>query len=393
MLDVRHQFPFFSEHQELVYLDNASTTQKPQRVLDAIDQFYRTENANSGRGSYPLATQTTNKLERTRELVRSFINADKPSEIFFSRGATDAFNQLAWQIGITSLQTGDEILYCPLDHASFVGPLHKMCSYLQSQGITVNLVPVGIRRTGGVDISDLREKANDKTKLVWVTHVHNVFGANSDIAEIRPLLKNKAIPIILDATQSVGHCTVDVQALDVDVLVAAGHKMFAGAGIGFVYARERSTSTSPLFPFFVGGGTGTEPGTLDLAGIASLEAAIHYIQEIGTETIHEHLSELTQYTLKEVRTLPNVEFVPGAHYWPCQDGLGILSFKLRNLNAMEVGFLLADTNICVRTGEHCLFQPNEYADTIRVSMHIYNNIADIDRLVQSLHTITKSLQI
>jgi len=387
MLSIRSDFPFFNHHPDLVYLDSASTTHKPQVVIDAIIKFYSHDNANSGRASYPLATTQTTAVAETREVVREFLGAESCNEIIFTSGATAAFNHLVWSLANHELKDGDEILYCPLDHISFITPIKHVVEELKKRGVFVNLIPYTIRSTGGIDIDDIKEKITPQTKVIWATHVHNIFGSDSVISELRDLLDRNNTLIVLDATQSVGHIPVNVQLLKVDALVCAGHKMLAGTGIGILYLRESIQERIP--PLFSGSGEGYEVGTHHLAGITSLRAAINYLNNLSMEAVHQHLSELTQYALTQLRTVPNILFTPGPHFWNCKGGNGIISFKLRNIPATEVGFILAEHNICVRTGNHCTFATEEYSDTIRISIHIYNTTKDIDRLISILKTIAE----
>ncbi len=384
MLSVRTDFPFFKNNPGLVYLDSASTTQKPQQVIDAITHFYTTDNANSGRGNYPLATRQTKCIETTRQKIQMFVGAKESDEIIFTTGATIAMHQLAFSLAESVLKDGDEILYCPHDHNSFIEPLTRITSTLKKRGITITLVPYSIRNTGGIDIADIKSKVSPRTKVVWATHVHNIFGTDSDIAELKPIVNADTI-IVLDATQSIGHMPIDVAQLGVDALICTGHKMLAGTGIGFIYLQ--SSVQARLRPFFVD--SGYEVGTAHLAGIASLNAAITYLNTLTMTAVHRHIADLTQYTLQALQALPHIEFTPGPHYWRCQGGNGILAFQCMNLPATEVGFILAERNICVRTGDHCTFSTHhKYQDTIRVSMHIYNTKTDIDYFVACLAEIT-----
>lgn len=398
MLKVKNQFPFFASNPDITYMDSAATTQKPQLVLDALNNFYTQFNVNAGRSSYPLANKLTKEVEEVRENVRRFINAKDKGEIIFSYGSTDSFNKIAYTLGLHYLKDGDEVLYCPQDHKSFVLPWFNVQKLLKNTGVKIHLVPFQVNKMGSIDRDDLFSKVTDKTRIINVTHVHNIYGADSDIDKIKAWLKDKEVIINLDATQSVGHRLVDVQKLGADILSFSGHKMFAIQGVGATFIAKKLHKF--MGPIFIGGGKGVnlykdelevinflqayESGTQNYAGILTLGKAIEFIEQIGIENIYLHLSELTQYLLKELRQLKKIEFVYGPNFWSCADGAGILSFKVIGLPASEVGFILAENNILVRTGDHCIVSKNEFDDTVRVSMHIYNTKEDIDRLISIL---------
>ncbi len=399
--DIRSQFPFFSAHPDIVYLDNAATTQKPNGVIDSIANFYKTHNANAGRGSYPLARNLTNEIEHVRKQTQVFLNAKNVEEIFFTFGATDSFNKITSSISFFYLEDGDEVLYCSQDHQSFVLPWISMQQILQQLGKTIHLIPLRVKKTGSIDRDDLYKKITNKTKVVNITHIHNMYGSDNDIRDIKNHLPNKVI-LTVDATQSIGHMPVDVQALGCDILSFSGHKMFASQGVGVTYIEKRLHDILP--PVWIGGGDGAtladntmhlnhytrafESGTQHYAGILSLGSAISFLESIGLETIHRHLAFLTQELVKRLREIPDVEFAYGPAYWSCYDGYGIVSFRLRSLPSTEAGFLLGEQRIYVRTGTHCLANPTE--DTIRVSMHVYNTMEDIERFVNALNSLLSS---
>lgn len=401
MLNIKSQFPFFTENPGLVYLDSAATTQKPKVVIDALTDFYTKHNVNAGRSSYPLANRLTKQIEEIRGQVQRFISAEDKQEIIFTSGATDSFNKIAYSLGINYLQDGGEILYCPNDHKSFVLPWFNVQKILKNMGKNIKLVPFKINKMGSIDRDDLFSKITPKTKIINATHVNNIYGADSYIDKIREHIGDKSILIHVDATQSIGHMPVDVQKLGADILSFSGHKMLASQGVGVTYISKRLHQFTP--PVFMGGGNGVklkdekieitdltqsyEAGTQNYAGIITLGKAIEFINEIGIEEIHAHLSELTQYLLGELRQLNGIEFVYGPHYWSCADGVGILSFKVNNLSSSEVGFILAENGILVRTGDHCISTHDEFDETIRISMHIYNTKEDVEKIVDVLRKI------
>lgn len=401
MLNVKNQFPFFTNNPDITYMDSAATTQKPQVVLDALTGYYTKSNANAGRSSYPIASKLTREVEEVREKVRKFINAKEKEEVIFTSGSTDGFNKVAYTLGLQYLKDGDEVLYCPQDHKSFVLPWFKVQKLLRDRGIKIVLIPFKVNKTGSIDRNDLFSKVTNKTKVINATHVHNIYGADSDINKIRDSLGDKDVIINVDATQSVGHRFVDVQQLGADILSFSGHKMFAIQGVGATFiAKKLHTFMEPIF---VGGSNGVklhnntvevtnfsqayESGTQNYAGILTLGKAIEFIEELGIENIHIHLSELTQHLLQKLRHLPKIEFVYGPNFWSCADGAGILSFKVDGLSASEVGFILAENGILVRTGDHCISSRDESDDTVRVSMHVYNTKDDVDKLISTINKL------
>jgi cysteine desulfurase/selenocysteine lyase len=394
--NLKQQFPFFTEQPELIYFDNASTTQKPKMVLDRLDTFLRQENANAGRGTYSLATRVTKEIENVREEVREFLNASDTSEIAFTSGATASLNIITLAWGFYNLRDGDEILFSSQDHKANVMPWKQLQAMLKKTGITIKIVPYNITKMGGPDYEDLIQKVNRKTRLITLAHIHNVFGSDADVLRIR-----KAVPpnvlISLDASQSISHIRVDVQELQVDFVSFSGHKMFALNGSGVLWVNQRVHHE--LHSVFVGGmGEGSnkknklsmaelfEAGTLNIPAIMTLGAAIKFINSITIAAMHTYISDLTQYLLTELKTVPRINFLPGAFYWACICGFGIISFTIEGIPANEVGFLLNEYNIAVRTGNHCL-SSDESEDSIRVSLHVYNTKEEIHRFITALKEI------
>lgn len=393
---IKAQFPFFTNNPNIIYLDSAATTQKPQRVLNVLNEFYGFNNANSGRGSYKLSSQLATKVETIRSSVADFIGAS-PQEVIFNSGASAGFNQVVMSLAFNYLKDGDEILYSEYDHKSFILPWVLIKDQLQKFGISIKLIPYKIRMTGGADIDDILSKVSSKTKVVNITHINNIFGSDSDIYKLNHL-REKGIVIHVDATQSIGHINVDVKKLGADILSFSGHKMFAAQGVGITYISKwlHDHLKSPI----VGGGEAVqlkenklvvntfnksfEAGTLNYAGVLSLGEAINFIQDLGIEHIHSHLIQLTQYLLTELKLLPKIKFNKGAYYWKCFDGFGIISFDIDGISNQDIGFILGEHGIYVRSGTHCSTLADDSSDSIRVSLHVYNTKEDIDILISVL---------
>lgn len=374
----KNNFPFFAEHPEIVYFDNAATTQKPQCVLDTIMSFYRAQNVNAGRGAYKLSTTVEKKIEEVRKNVTTFIGADKQHETFFTTGATGSQQQIA-QACLDIFQNGDEILYSPYDHQGFVQPWIRVQKQLAQLGKHIRLIPYNIQDTGEPDIKDILEKVNTKTRLINITHIHNIFGNVAAIDALAPA-REKGVIVNVDAAQSVGHISVKVNKLGADILTFSGHKMFAPLGTGVLYVRQ-SLQEKYNLPIW------SEEGTRDYAAILGLGTAISYIQNIGIESIHLHLSQLTNYAITHLRQIPSVKFCKGVAHGSNIDGYGIVSFKIHGLTSIDVSFILEQHGILVRAGDHCTMTPSDETDTVRVSMHIYNTKQEIDGLIEKLQKI------
>lgn len=398
---VRGQFPFFREHPNLLYLDSASTTQKPQCVIDALQSCLFCA-SNAGRGSYRLSHDTNAAMQRVRGRIAGFIGAQE-SEVVFTSGATQSLNMAALCWGFYALQDGDEVLVCMEDHKSCVLPWMHLQQLLALQNKRIAVVPYTLTAAGDADIEDIRSKITPRTRVIALTHIHNVFGTRAEVRQIRDIVGNDII-ISLDASQSVGHVPIDTTELGIDFLSFSGHKMFAATGIGVLWVNERLHGT--MQPMFVGGGIGhdvqesgryqrgsmphcLEAGTPNIAGILSLEAAIDLLEKVSMPHVHTRLRTLTQRLLEGLIRLPNIDFPPGpAHCGDCFVGYGLLSFHLQNMRSSDAGFLLDQQGICVRTGSHCRANESGTADSIRVSMHIYNTEDDVDRCIDAIASLS-----
>ncbi len=388
----RDQFPALLADPGVVYLDSAATTQKPQRVIDAVTAELAAATANPGRGAYPWSSQAARRVEDVRGRAARFIGAQGPDEVVFVPGATAGLNAVALSWGLPNLADGDEILFSPLDHSSNVYPWVNLRQVLARSGTRIRLVPYSVTATGEADIGDILSKVSPRTRLITATHVHNVFGSMTTLGELRGQIGASA-RLCFDCTQSVGHVPVDVTSLDCDFAVFSGHKMFGIPGTGVAYVRRRVHAE--LVPFLPGGSSdlrlvegrlrglrmpeGLEGGTPNLPGIAALGAAMDFIGELGIDRIAAHGQALTRFLVDRLRDIPHLTLLPGVAWADCPAGYGIVSFRVDGVRSDDLGFALSAQGFFVRTGRHCLPAGSGHEDSVRVSVHVYNSAQELDR--------------
>ncbi|MGW4354958.1 aminotransferase class V-fold PLP-dependent enzyme [Nocardia sp. NPDC004582] len=401
---VRALFPALTEAAE-VYLDSASTTQKPRPVIEAVHHYHRERTANAGRGTYPWAGELTARVAAVRAAMAEFIGA-APDEVVFTAGATAGLNAVALSWGLANLGDGDEILYSPRDHASNVYPWQHLRGVLARFGRRIELVPYRVNALGEADVEDVAARITPRTRLITVAHLHHVFGGLSTLEELRGRIDPR-IALCFDCSQSGGHLPVKVAELDADFAVFAAHKMFGAPGTGVLYCRRRRHGE--LLPFLPGGNTAVslddsglvggsmpqllEGGTQNLPGILALGAALDVLGELGLEAITAHDRALTQRLIAGLRPITGVEFTPGPAYAPCETGYGIVSFTVAGISATDLGFVLSELGFLVRTGAHCV--PTGAAadteDSVRVSTHVYTAFDEIDRFTECVATIAEEV--
>ena len=394
MKNIRTQFPIFKAHPDLVYLDSASTTQKPQSVIDAEMAFYQNFNANVHRGIYPLAAKATQAYEAVREQVRGFLNAPSVRNIVFTSGTTDAINLVATSFVSDRVGEGDEIVITGMEHHANLIPWQQVC--LKNKG---KLVVIPINTAGGLSMSDFGNAISERTKLVAVTHISNTLGTVNPIADIIEIAHKKGVPVLLDVAQSVGSHFLDVQKLDVDFLAFSGHKLFGPTGVGVLYGKEQLLND--MTPYRFGGDMirdvtfertlfapipqKFEAGTPNMAGVIGLGAAIEFVEKIGREAIKKHTDELLDYATTALLKMDGLEIIGQA-----LEKSAIISFILRGCHPHDVATILGQQGICIRAGHHCT-QPimdfYDIAGTVRASFSIYNTFEDIDRLVEGLKKV------
>ena len=397
----RADFPILNETvhgRPLVYLDNAATSQKPQQVLDAIVEAYSRWNSNIHRGVHHLSQVATSKHEGARQAVADFINARSADEIVFTKGTTDSLNALAFSFGEAFIHEGDEIIVSGLEHHSNIVPWQMLC---ERKKAVLRHIP--LREDLSLDLEAFKGLLSEKTKLVSVAHVSNVLGTIQPVEEIIRLAHARKIPVCIDGAQSVPHMRVDVQALDCDFLVFSGHKMYAPTGIGVLYGKREWLEQIPPHE---GGGemidhvrwSGTtynelpykfEAGTPNFVGSYALHKAIEYIESIGWEAIEAHERELTEYCEKRLRELKGVNVYGAGH-----KKAGVISFNIAAIHPFDVGTLLDQQGVAVRTGHHCaepLIDTMGVPGTVRVSFGLYNDKEDVDAFIEALQRAQRML--
>jgi cysteine desulfurase/selenocysteine lyase len=382
---LREQFPIITGNPELAYLDSAATAQKPQAVLDAVQTYLTTQNANAGRGTYPWANRTTALVERTRRRVKEFLGdpgADSgPSDVHFVSGTTEGLQTVARDWLTAHLADGDEVLVPDGDHRANLDPWLEARRLLGERGVrvTVRRLPYQTQ-SGDYDHRALPALVGPRTRFVAATHVHHVYGGDMNVHRLREVV-GPDVPICLDAAQSVGHLPVSVAALDVDFVVFSGHKALALPGTGAVWARNAPARGPEFRP------AGWQ-GTPNTVGIASLEAALDWLDAAGTDRIARWTTALTARLTEGLRHRAAYEILG------CQASLavdsavqrrhGIVTFRHREIPADDLGFILFSHGFMVRADSLCQAGADPRSASVRVSVHAYNTVEEIDRLLSAL---------
>ena len=399
---IRSQFPILSREvngQPLVYLDNGATSQKPQVVLDVLDEYYEKYNANVHRGIHTLSQEATDLMEESRRKIQKFINAKHDHEIIFTRGTTEGINLVSNSLR-NVLTADDEIIITEIEHHSNIVPWQLLC---QRTGAKLKYIP--LTAEGILDIEKLDDLLTDKTKLVCVNQVSNALGVVNPIKTIIEKAHAKGAWVLIDAAQSSPHTAIDVQAMDCDFLAFSGHKMYGPTGIGVLYGKEDILNELP--PFHGGGEMikdvtmeastyaclpfKFEAGTPDIAGIIGLGAAVDFINSIGIQNIHDYEKELVDYTIQRLS-----EFDEVVIYAKDAEHSGAVSFNLKfdGVHSSDVGMILDKKGIAVRTGHHCaqpIMQHFNIPGTVRASFAVYNTKEEIDTFIEGLKTAIRML--
>jgi cysteine desulfurase/selenocysteine lyase len=394
---IRQDFPILQRQvhgKPLVYLDNAATSQKPQRVIDTLHRYYAEENANIHRGVHYLSQQATQAYEDARLKVRHFLNAPSEREIIFTRSVTEAINLVAFCYGRKYLQAGDEIVISAMEHHSNIVPWQILC---EEKGTILRVVPIS--DAGEFLLDEYDKLLNARTKLVAVTHVSNALGSITPVREIIRLAHRWNAPVLIDGAQAVPHFKVDVQELDCDFYGFSGHKLYGPTGIGILYGKAKLLEAMPPFQ---GGGdmirsvtfektiyapipAKFEAGTPHIAGGIGLGAAIDYLESLDMDAIQSYEQDLLDYAMEAVAAIPAVRI-----YGTARDKAGVISFAIEGVHPHDIGTILDQEGIAIRTGHHCA-QPVMDRFGVpamsRASLAFYNTKEEIDALVAGIHKV------
>lgn len=400
--EIRNQFPILSRElkgKPLVYFDNAATSQKPQVVIDALVHYYSYYNANIHRGIHTLAEEATAAYEATRITVQQFINAASHQEIIFTRGTTESINLVAYAWGRAKVNTGDEIIISTLEHHSNIVPWQMLS---QEKGAILKVVP--INENGEFLFEAFEQMLSERTKLVSIVHASNALGVINPVEEIIKAAHKVGALVLVDGAQSSVHLDIDVQALDCDFYAFSAHKLYGPTGVGILYGKKQILEDMPPF---MGGGEMIkevsfehtsynelpykfEAGTPNIADTVAFKTALDFITNIGKSTIRAHEDELLRYATSQLSQIPGLRIMGDV-----QNKVSVVSFVIDNIHPQDIGILLDNQGIAVRTGSHCtmpLMQCLNVVGTTRASFAAYNTKAEIDLLVIGLHKVIKLLQ-
>ncbi len=397
----RLRLDFPALHQEvngkpLVYLDSAATAQKPQCVIDAISHYYANDNANIHRGVHTLSVRATSAYEDVREKTKRLIHASQASEIVFVRSTTEAINLVAQTLGANTLKPGDEVLITQMEHHSNIVPWQMIC---KQTGASLRVAPINDQ--GELDLAAFEKLLTDDTKIVAVAHVSNALGSINPIEQITRLAHDHGAVVVVDGAQAAPHLAVDVQAIGCDFYALSSHKMFGPTGVGVLFGRRDLLEELPPYQ---GGGEMIrsvtfddttyndvpyrfEAGTPNIAGVIGFGAAIDYVQQVGFDAIQAYEHELLLYATELLLAQPLIQLVGTA-----ADKAAVISFVVDGVHAHDVGTIMDQQGIAVRTGHHCAQPAMErfgLTATTRASLAFYNTKAEIDALVEGLQAVAK----
>jgi cysteine desulfurase/selenocysteine lyase len=396
---VREDFPILKQKihgKPLVYLDNAATSQKPQRVIDAVRQFYAEDCSNIHRGVHALSERSTETYEQARVRIQRFINAASEREIVFVRGTTEAINLVARSYGGSHIRAGDEIVISAMEHHSNIVPWQLIC---EERGAHLRVIP--INDNGELLLGEYEKLLNARTRLVAVTQVSNSLGTVNPVRHLIETAHSRGIPVLIDGAQAIQHMQVDVQQLDCDFFAFSGHKVYGPTGIGVLYGKAKWLEALP--PYQGGGDMISsvtfekttynklphkfEAGTPDIAGAIGLGAAIDYVNEVGLEAIAAYEHELLRYATEAVLEVPGVRIIGTA-----REKTSVLSFIMDGAHPHDIGTIVDQDGVAIRTGHHCaqpVMDRFGVPATARASLAFYNTREEIDTLVAALHKVRR----
>ncbi len=400
----RNDFPLFNRSNgNLIYLDHAATSQKPQKVIDSLKKYYSFQNANVHRGAHQLSAIATEKFENSRKLTANFINSNNEKEIIFTRNATEAINLVAYTWGNYVLEEDDEILISLMEHHSNIVPWQ-----LIAKAKKCKLIYININKNGELDLEDFRNKLSHKTKLVSLVHVSNTLGCCNPIEEITHLAHQKGSLVFLDACQSLAHKPINIKKLGIDFLAGSSHKLCGPTGIGFLWGKEAILEEIPPF---LGGGEMIhevfedkstwadlphkfEAGTPAIGEAIGMGTALNYLQSIGLNEIHNYEKELTKYLFAKLEEIDNLKILgPSPLIQPDRGPLA--TFYIKGIHSNDVAELLDNSNICIRSGHHCCQPLHRFYginSTARASLSFISTPSEIDSFTEELKSIISFLK-
>ena len=390
---VRKEFPILDQEingHPLVYLDSSATAQKPLKVIEAVNEYYRFNNSNVHRGVHTLGSRATDQYEGAREKVRRFINAKSTAEVIFNRGTTTGINTIAYSYARNHLTEGDEIVLTQMEHHSNIIPWQQVA---KATGASLKYIP--LQSDGTATLEDVRNTVTENTKILAIAHVSNVLGTINPIKEMAKIAHDHGAVIVVDGAQGAPHTKVDVQDMDCDFYTFSGHKMCAPTGIGVLYGKRELLEKMEPFEFggemidFVNLYDSTwkelpwkfEGGTPIIAGAIGLGAAIDFLNDVGIEAIEEHEHDLIGYAMERMNTVEDLTI-----YGP-EKRAALVTFNLADVHSHDLSTVLDSKGIAIRAGHHCaqpLMKWLEVVATARASFYLYNNKEDVDRLVDGL---------
>ena len=395
-MNYKAEFPIFQAHPKLVYLDNAATTHKPKQVVEAIQLFYKEENASINRGLYRLGMQASLRYQTVRKQAASFIKAKDEKEIIFTKGTTDGINLVAQSFLLPQLAPGDEVLVSAMEHHANLIPWQQVC---KKSGAQLKIGPV--LSDGTLDVQAFEGLVNTKTRFIAIVHISNVLGTINPIEAVIKIARaqKNPIPVLIDAAQSAAHYPLDVKHLDCDFLVFSGHKLYGPTGVGVLYGKLSHLENMQPIDFggdmiervtyqettFAKAPRRFEAGTPNIAGVIGLGAAFEYLQSLDQKAVLSHLDDLNTKATEALKKINGLDLIGTA-----LQKSAILSFNLKNVHPHDVASFLGAENIAIRAGHHCaqpLMDAWDLPGTVRASFALYNTEADIDHLVKTLKEI------
>ena len=392
--EIKSDFPTLNQKingNDLVYLDNAATTQKPKSVINSVNEYYKKTNSNIHRGVHTLSQEATEKYENARMKIAKFINSTTEKEIIFVRGATEAINLVANSYVRPLLQPNDQIIITEMEHHANIVPWQIVCKEKEAE---LKILPMNSK--GELIVDELEKIITNKTKFMAINHVSNSLGTINDVRKIVEIAHKHNIRILIDGAQAVQHIPIDVKEIDADFYCFSGHKIYAPTGIGVLYGKKKLLDEMPPYQ---GGGdmiksvtfektiyndvpNKFEAGTPNISGVNGLGTAIDYIQDIGIDNIAKHESDLLNYATEKIKEIKGVKIIGNA-----KDKASVLSFTMENIHPHDIGTIMDSHGVAIRAGNHCTQPVMDFYSipaTARASFAIYNDKTDVDKLISSV---------